>query len=182
LYYFVLFGLQPEPEPEAAAAVCYHHQCPHVRVGLCGIYMNALLINRSFLVVALNFVLATLSSLVVSVYNKTPPQRRSHSRVFTPPSLARGGGGAQFCYPWGPAADLAEGRGVVWRCSVPILGLPSGDAFWPITPTDPLFTATEPLAQATEGGFGPKCIIGCSHWYSSLAACPSTDLLTIGRQ
>jgi hypothetical protein len=41
LYYFVLFGLQPEPEPEAAAAVCYHYQCPHVRVGLCGMYMCA---------------------------------------------------------------------------------------------------------------------------------------------
>jgi hypothetical protein len=40
LYYFVLFGLQPELEPEAAAAVCYHYhyQCPHVRVGLCGMW------------------------------------------------------------------------------------------------------------------------------------------------
>jgi hypothetical protein len=94
-------------------------------------------INPSFLVVALNFVLATLSSFVVSFYNKTPPQRRSHSRVFTPPSPARGGGGAQFCYPRGAGPDLVEGREVVSRLSVPILGLPSGNAFGPITPTDP---------------------------------------------
>jgi hypothetical protein len=47
LYYFVLFGLQPEPEPEVAAAVCYHYQCPHVRVGLCGIYMCAEIQNDS---------------------------------------------------------------------------------------------------------------------------------------
>jgi hypothetical protein len=94
-------------------------------------------INWSFLVAALDFVLAVLSSFVVSFYNKTPPQRRSHSRVFTPRSSARGGGGAQFCYPSGAGPDLAAGREVVSRCSVPILGLPSGDAFGPITPTDP---------------------------------------------
>jgi hypothetical protein len=33
-FYFVLLGLQPEPEA-AAAAVCYHYQCPHVHVA-CG--------------------------------------------------------------------------------------------------------------------------------------------------
>jgi hypothetical protein len=73
---------------------------------------------RSFLVVYWTFVLATLSSIVVSFYNKTPPQRRSHSRVFTPLSPTRGGGGAQFCYPWGAGPDLAVGKGVVPRLSV----------------------------------------------------------------
>jgi hypothetical protein len=46
-YYFVLFGLQPEPEPEASAAVWYHYLCPHVRVGLCGIFMCAEIQNDS---------------------------------------------------------------------------------------------------------------------------------------
>jgi hypothetical protein len=112
-------------------------------------------IDLSFLVVYCTFVLATLSSFVVSFYNKTPPQRRSHSRVFTPTSLARGGGGAQFCYRRGVGPDLVDGSKVVSRLSVPILGLPSGDARGPITPIDHLFTATEPLAQATDAGLGP---------------------------
>jgi hypothetical protein len=120
-------------------------------------------INWSFFVVALNFVLLTLSSFVVSVYNKTPPQRRSHSRVFTPPSPARGGGGAQFCYPSGVGPDLAEGRGVVPRCSVPILGLPSGVARGPAGPTDRGWGPLSRADRATDPGLGCKCIMAAPH-------------------
>jgi hypothetical protein len=124
------------------------------------------LFNWSFLVVYWTFVLAILSSIVVSFYNKTPLQRRSHSRVFTPTSPARGGGGALFCYPWGTGPDLAAGRGVVPRLSVPILGLPSGVARGPAGPTDRGWGPLSRPDRATEGGCDAMCIIAAGHWYS----------------
>jgi hypothetical protein len=112
-------------------------------------------INWSFLVAALNFVLVTLSSIVVSFYNKTPSQRRSHSRVFTPPSPREVAAARNF--------DTRGGLARIWSK----VGRWCGDVqcqFWdfPVEthfgrshPLTPLFTATEPLAQATDGGLGP---------------------------
>jgi hypothetical protein len=64
---------------------------------------------------------------------------------------------------------------VVPRLSVSHLGLPSGNSFGPITAIDRLFTATEPLAQATDKRLGPKCIMGGGHWYSPM---PMVDRAT----
>jgi hypothetical protein len=106
---------------------------------------SALPINPSFLVVALNFVLATLSSLVVSFYNKTLPQRRSHSRVFTSASSARGGGGAQFCYPGGLPPIWPE---VGWWCrdvKYEFTGMPVGSIFGR---SHPLTASSRPLSRS----------------------------------
>jgi hypothetical protein len=75
-------------------------------------------IHPSFLVAHSTFLLAYWAIFECEVYNKRLLTRRSHSRVFTPRSPARDGGGAQFCYPRGRRPDLAEGREVVPRSSV----------------------------------------------------------------
>jgi hypothetical protein len=120
---------------------------------------NACTIGFDFLVAALDFVLEYCAYSECPFIDTHLLGRRSHSRVFTPTSLPRGGGGAQF----GQSADLALTRPRVggWCRDLQYHHerFPSGDCIDPIASTDPLFTPHEPLTQATEGGFGRKCII-----------------------
>jgi hypothetical protein len=89
--------------------------------------MPFVLFNRSFFVVYWAFVLGHCS-IYECYLQQNSGSDAVHTPVFTPPSPARGGGGAQSCYRWGVGPDLSVGRGVVPRLSVSILGLPSGVA------------------------------------------------------
>eukprot|EP00962_Isochrysis_galbana_P018060 scaffold5202_cov110-Isochrysis_galbana.AAC.2 len=66
----------------------------------------------------------------------------SHSRVFTHPRPVEGEGPEElnFARVGGGRPDLAKGRGVVAGPSVSILGLPSGNSFWPMAPRTLPFT------------------------------------------